>query len=67
MDDQQDGSAGPKPLDCVAHERGARRIEVRGRLVEDHERRVAEKRAREGDPLELPAESGRPPSPTTVS
>ena len=36
-------------LDRIADRRGARRIEVGGRLVEDHERRVAQERARERD------------------
>ena len=54
--DQQHRAPGPKPLDRLADELGALRIEVGGRLVEDHERRVAEERARERDPLA----AGRP-------
>ena len=61
MDDQQDGSPGPKPLDRLADELGARRVEIGGRLVQDHERRVAEEGARERDPLAL-AGRERPPA-----
>ena len=43
----------PQPLDRRADELGALGVEVRGRLVEDDERRVAQERARERDPLAL--------------
>ena len=59
--DQQHRAPGAQPLDRLADELGARRVEVRGRLVEDHERRVAQERARERDPLPL-AGRERPPA-----
>ena len=46
---------------------GARGVEIRGRLVEHDERRVAEKRTGEGNALGLPVDSCRPPSPTIVA
>jgi hypothetical protein len=44
--DQQHGSAQPKPLDRLGDHLGTGPIEIRGRLVENHERRVAHERAR---------------------
>ena len=41
----------PQPFHRLADDLGAVRIEVGGGLVEDHERRVSEERARERDPL----------------
>src|SRR6185295_1872077 len=50
----QDGVAVPEPFDGVAHELRALRVEVRGRLVEYDERRVAKERARKREPASLP-------------
>ena len=66
--DEQDGVAVPEPFDGVADELRALRVEVRGRLVEY--RRAARRegtRARARCRRRSPADSGRPPSPTTVS
>ena len=49
--DEEHRASLPQPFDRLADELGAVRIEVGGGLVEDHERRVAEERARERDPL----------------
>ena len=51
--DEEDGASLPQPLDRRADELGALGIEVRRRLVEDDEGRVAQERARERDPLQL--------------
>ena len=45
----------PEPLDGVADEGLARRVEMRGRLVEDDQARTGEERASQGDPLALAA------------
>ena len=58
--DQQHGAPGAQPLDRLADELGVDRVEVRGRLVEDHERRVAQERARERDPLPLAGRQAPP-------
>ena len=49
-----------EPLDRVADEGLARRIEMRGRLVEDDQARAGEERASQGDPLALAAAEPRP-------
>ena len=61
MDDQEHRPVGAQAFDRLAHELGARRVEVGGRLVEDHERRIAEERAGERDPLGLSSRE-RPPA-----
>ena len=53
-----------QPPDGVGDDRDAVRIQVGGRLVEDHERRVAQERAGEPDPPALAGDSARSPSPT---
>ena len=68
MGDEENGAVAAEPLDGVGHELGRLRVEVCRRLVEDDERRVAQERAGQGDPApSFLAETGRPPSPTTVS
>ena len=58
--DQEHGAPGAQPLDRLADELGVDRVEVRGRLVEDHEGRVAQERARERDPLPLAGRQAPP-------
>ena len=52
--DEEDGAPGEQRARRRRRPLGARRVEVGGRLVQDHERGVAEERAREGDPPDLP-------------
>ncbi len=47
--DEQDGAARSQALDGLGDDVGARPVEVGGRLVEDHERRVAQERPRQCD------------------
>ena len=61
--DQQERAPDPEPLDRVGDERRAQRVEVGGRLVEEHERRVAQERARERDPPALARRQLPPPLP----
>ena len=51
--DQEDGAPGEQALDGRGDDLGARRVEIGGRLVQDHERGVAEECARERDPPDL--------------
>ena len=53
MRDEEEGASLPQALDSRADELGALGIEIRRRLVEDDEGRVAQERARERDPLQL--------------
>ena len=45
--DHEQRAAFAKPFDRLGHETGVHRVEVRGRLVEDHERSFAQEGARQ--------------------
>jgi hypothetical protein len=67
MRDEEDGAPGEQALDRRAHRLGARRVEVGGRtsrITSGASRRNARASAIRRT---CPADSGRPPSPTTVS
>ena len=60
MCDQKYGPPLPEPRECAADNFRTLRVEIRSRLVEDHERRIAEKRAGDRDPPPL-TRGKRPP------
>ena len=58
MGDEHRGAAGDDPLERVAHERGGDRVEVGGRLVDEHERGIAQRDAGEREPPPLAGAGG---------
>ncbi len=53
MSDQKDGAPCAYSLDRVGNQLGAQRVEVGGRLVEKHERRIAQEGPRQPEPAAL--------------
>ena len=55
MGDHERRAADHQPVERVEDDRFGLRVDRRGRLVEDQDRRVLEERARDRDPLPLAA------------